>query len=199
MQFTRPLRSPATQLVRQTLLSQGPQTTSTLHTLLHSSNTPLPARPAPSNFLSGASRRGASPPSSSKAFPGQQASAEGSWSVSYLKKQVLKGMEERGEVVKITRGKWERAHPQSTGSSSSPSAGAAAVEADGAAGAGGKSATAAKSQHKHEEEHVWVVASEWQRVVAEGANARRETKLKRTEEREQKVGEELKRDYGVEL
>lgn len=102
-------------------------------------------------------------------------------------------MEERGEVVKITRGKWERAHPAGL----SPSSSVAAAEGEGAGA--GKSATAAKSQHKHEEEHVWVVASEWQRVVSEGAQSRRESKMKRIEERELKVGEELNRDYGVQL
>lgn len=100
-------------------------------------------------------------------------------------------MEERGELVKITRGKWERAHP--------PGALPATTTAAANAEDGSKSATAAKSQHKHDEEHVWVVASEWQRVMAQGADARREIKRQRTEEREQQVGEELNRDYGVQL
>jgi hypothetical protein len=104
-------------------------------------------------------------------------------------------MEERGEVVKVTRGRWERAHPPGALPTASSSA---AAEAEGGGG-GGKSATAAKSQTKHEEEHVWVVAEEWQRVTAEGAKGRREAKESRREQREQAVGEELKRDYGVQL
>lgn len=71
-----------------------------------------------------------------KRFAGEKESADGVWSVSYLKRKVLKGMEERGEVVKITRAKWVKM--------------------------GGELAEA--TPKGKEEEHVWAVARTWEHM-----------------------------------
>lgn len=85
----------------------------------------------------------------------------------YLKTKVLGGMAERGEVIKLTRARWEKLSTGSTGSATSAStSGAAATERPAAQTAATASATAAKEQSKHEEEHVWVTKGMLEEAVA---------------------------------
>lgn len=73
-----------------------------------------------------------------KRFAGETESGEGEWSMSYLKKRVLKGMEERGEVVKVTRKRWAKMRGEGEG----------------------------KEKGK-EDEHVWAVTSVWEEMSRE--------------------------------
>lgn len=93
-------------------------------------------------------------------------------------------MHQRGEVLKLTRGKWERAL-------AAPSSPSGVVVED--------SKTSVKGLQKHEEEHVWVVREEWERVSKASAEVRAREKESRRQERDGMVGQELKREWGVEM
>ena len=147
----------------------GPHTTKALHSALHSLPMPLPNRPPPSNFLSGVARAqrsfldpNARQKNLAKVPPGAVESSDGQWSMSYLKRKILTHMESRKEIIKITRGKFERLSsieplPQpDTTSKMTPGGG-------GGGGAVAKAAAAAAA--KHNEEHVWVLGDEWRELV----------------------------------
>lgn len=138
----------------------GPQTTGNLHATLHSLYpASLPVRPPPSSFLAGARRTlqarklGIAPsslPLTRDNFPGKDESSAGRWSMSYLKNRVLKPMEERGEVLKLTRGRWDRLAPSTD--APEETADDAVSAATGKQG-DGKGKKTAKRDY---EEHVWV-------------------------------------------
>lgn len=91
----------------------------------------------------------------------------------YLKTKVLEGMHARGEVLKLTRSRWERAQAlkeaQAKGQAadSTTTTTAAAIEE-------ASSATAVKELHRHEEEHVWVTKDMWA-PLKEVVKSRKET------------------------
>ena len=65
--------------------------------------------------------------------------------------------------------------------------------------AGATAGAQQKGQQKHEEEHVWVVGEEWQKVLETSKERRDAEKAARRAERDQGVGAELKRDWGVSM
>ncbi|KAK4701162.1 hypothetical protein P7C70_g5075, partial [Phenoliferia sp. Uapishka_3] len=193
----------ASSLVRKTLLQSappshppGPLTTHSLHSTLHSLHpSSLPARPPPSSFLAGARRTlqarqlGVAPsslPLTRDNFPGKDESANGSWSMQYLKKRVLRHMEERGEVLKITRGRWDRLAPGGEVEAESR-----AVELEESVGKGKKTAK------RETEEHVWVTREMWDERSRNGKEDREKLgEVKRGLDRVQ-GDRELKEKYGM--
>lgn len=177
----------------------GPQTTHSLHALLHSpqSSVILPSRPPPPNFLSGLKR--SNPTTSNNHYPraststlssgkdnssrqmGFKESSNGNWSMSYLKKNILKQMMEREEIFKVTRGKFDNVSKRSSSLSSSSSIAEAAEEvAEAVVGSlqsivgtktskkGKKSSsnsTSLKKSTGEEDEHIWVVADTWRSML----------------------------------
>lgn len=125
---------------------------------MHASTTSLPARPAPRNFLAGVARQSGPRHQTQRAvllagkkqFPGQAESTDGQWSKTYLKRIVLQQMEGRGELCKLTRGKWDRL------GALLPVSGAEPVAAG----------TSSPASIKELEEHVWVEKEEWVSRVA---------------------------------
>ena len=130
---------------------------------------PLPNRPPPSNFLSGVvrSQRDYLDPNSrqknsAKISPGALESSNGQWSMSYLKRKILTHMESRKEIIKITRGKFERL------SSIEPIAKAdltSKMTTGGVGGGGAAAKVAAAAAAKHNEEHIWILGEEWRNLV----------------------------------
>ncbi|KAM0751189.1 hypothetical protein T439DRAFT_325339 [Meredithblackwellia eburnea MCA 4105] len=138
---------------------KGPQTTQNLHAALHALPTPLPPRLPPSSFLRGArrvqeARSQGIPPSqlasSSKSWPGKEESSDGKWSMAYLKKVVLAGMEQRGDLRKVTRRKWESLLGESAAIKEHKE------EVIQASGEKGK-----KKVQREEDAHVWVPKEMW--------------------------------------
>ncbi|GAA5879120.1 hypothetical protein JCM8547_008373 [Rhodosporidiobolus lusitaniae] len=156
----------ASSIVRAALRSSGPQTTHQLHALLHSptsqSSVPLPAQIQPfrSSHLSHLS------PSQRRALPASDRAPPppGQWSVAYLKRKVLANLEARGEVVKVTRARWEATQP---GARESRAEAVEAVEAKSAGGKakGGKQSAAAVQSRKEGQEHVWVEGGVWEEAL----------------------------------
>lgn len=109
--------------------------------------------------------------------------------MSYLKHRVLKPMEERGEVLKITRGRWDRLAP-----GSSAAAEAAAAEAQPGKQGDGKGKKTAK---REDEEHVWVTRAMWDERSAAGKSSREQaSEAKRSSDRV-KGDRELREKYGL--
>jgi len=170
----------------------GPCTTQSLHSILHSLPEPLPSRKPPSNFLQGITRSllpESAQKVASKAFPGQSESTEGTWSMRYLKQGLLARMEERGEIVKLTRSKWENL----SGTTSTP------VETEQVEEVKGLNKKQTKNQAqqaaKKEAEFVWVVKDEFEKAMRD----RRENGDSGRTPKDTKKGEEdLKRRYGLE-
>lgn len=106
--------------------------------------------------------------------------------MSFLKKKVLHGMESRGEVLKMTRAKWDKVAARGT----------PAGEADAATAVGGEgqSARSAKGVRAKEEEHVWVVRSLWEEALAKGPSGR---ELAEREARRTQGEEQLREEYGL--
>lgn len=179
-------------------LPAGPQTTRVLHNILHETHpASLPPRPPPRNFLTGSRRLvearelGIAPaalPSvlgRERFFAGQIESSEGRWSVAYLKKKVLRQMEERGEVVKVTRAKWDKLAPDSEGGKESG-------EEEMKAGPKGK-----RTARREEEEHVWVAKEQWDERWALGKDAREATKEANIATGRVEGAKELRKAYGL--
>ncbi|KAI5479588.1 hypothetical protein MNV49_003325 [Pseudohyphozyma bogoriensis] len=182
-----------TSVVRSALVQYGPQTTRTLHDTLHTSFSPLPARPPPAHFLSGARRQQQQPPAfsdrassaaggASKTFPGEEENSQGSWTMNYLKHRVLKGMEDRGEVIKLTRSAWDKLNPAE--------AGVVGEGEEKAKDVKGKSGAKAS-------EHVWVSMEVYRQKKAESRAWREQDSSARREVREQEAERSLKEGYGL--
>ncbi|GAA5878455.1 hypothetical protein JCM1840_002590 [Sporobolomyces johnsonii] len=174
-------------------------TTQTLYSRLHATGQPLPSRPPPPNFMRGAARSDPSRPVSRKppTYPGQEESSNGRWSMSYLKRHVLAGMENRGEIVKLTRHKWETV-AAAAGIPTKPVAADEPETTDDAVKAEPAPATATskgKTQaQKKESDHIWVLKEAWlaaSRKAAEGQPTKRE-------KRDDKEERELREKYGLE-
>ncbi|GAA5976931.1 hypothetical protein JCM11641_002201 [Rhodosporidiobolus odoratus] len=183
----------AASIVRSTLLELGPMTTQSLHAHLHApTSAPLPAQVQPftNSHLSSISpsARRATPHS---AFPLPEAPQDGQgWSMSYLKKKILAGLEEKGDIVKITRGKWET-------TAGLKGARQEAVESVTAGGAGGKGKGKGKVQQskKEEQEHVWVHRELWERACLR-FEEEKQASVKSGEKAEQ-AETELRSSYGL--
>jgi hypothetical protein len=90
----------------------------------------------------------------------------------YLKTKVLGGMQARGDVLKMTRARWERAQQAQARAASQHDQGQNVVAEDIAAAATAgngatttteaTSATAVKELTRREEEHVWVTRDMWE-------------------------------------
>ena len=130
---------------------------------------PLPNRPPPSNFLSGVvrSQRSQLDPNSfqknsAKIAPGALESSDGHWSMSYLKRKILVHMESRKEIIKVTRGKFERL----SSIDPTPQADLISKMTPGGGGGGGAAAkAAAAAAAKYNEEHVWILGEAWRDLV----------------------------------
>lgn len=94
-------------------------------------------------------------------------------------------MAQRGEVIKITRGKYLNASGLSS-TSSGPK--------DAAAASGGQ-----KELQKHEEEHVWVLGEEWARLLGQSRARREAEREQRRQQREMKVPGETEKEWGVRM
>lgn len=144
-------------------------TTHTLHALLHAPGTILPARPPPRNFLAGMVRtqnvrdRVRQIPKD-KQFPGQDQSKDGVWSITYLKNIVLKEMEEKGVLMKIPRGKWQRMQgiEKSQTDKAVPVEVQEVVVGETKKGKAGKNAAA-----KEADKHVWIIKEDYATLMAE--------------------------------
>ncbi|SGY40349.1 BQ5605_C003g02357 [Microbotryum silenes-dioicae] len=111
----RPLCHKATKIVADALRAQGPLTTQSLYDVVHATHpSSLPARPLPNRYRMGHTR----PPASIMEMrrqqreqvdlPREKGDTDGTWSMAYLKKKVLAGMLEKGQVVKMTKIKWDK-------------------------------------------------------------------------------------------
>lgn len=79
--------------------------------------------------------------------------------MSYLKKVILKDMEARKEVIKLTRGKYERV----AAVSSTTSGPIASTSTEGLSPAGIKAATA--NLLKYNDEHIWFLSDAWIKLL----------------------------------
>jgi len=105
--------------------------------------------------------------------------------MSFLKKKVLHGMEVRGEVLKMTRAKWDKVNARGTPEGEA---------AEAAVGTEGQSARSAKGVKAKEEEHVWVLKDLWAEALAKGPSGKE--LAERAARREQ--GEiDLRKEYGL--
>lgn len=147
----------------------GPVTTHVLHTLLHADGAVLPARPPPRNFLAGMIRQQNARDNvrqipKDKEFPGQSNSAAGVWSITYLKNNVLKEMEEKGVLMKITRGKWDRMQNGPTSMIAKPEEPIVIGESTEVSTKKGKSAKSAAA--KEADQHVWIIKEDYAALMA---------------------------------
>ncbi|SCV67037.1 BQ2448_5683 [Microbotryum intermedium] len=115
MSAHRPLCYKATKIVADVLRTQGPLTTQSLYDIVHSTHpASLPARPLPNRYLTGHSRDVASVMRMRREhrqaddLPREAEDTDGTWSMAYLKRKVLAGMQEKGQVVKMTKIKWDK-------------------------------------------------------------------------------------------
>jgi len=97
-------------------------------------------------------------------------------------------MEVRGEVLKMTRAKWDKVTARGT-----PAA-EAADQTAAAGGAEGQSARSAKGVKAKDEEHVWVLKDLWQDALAKGPSAK---ELAERAARREQGEEELRQEYGL--
>ncbi|GAA5928680.1 hypothetical protein JCM1841_002963 [Sporobolomyces salmonicolor] len=160
-------------------------TTQTLHARLHQLGEPLPSRPPPANFLQGAGRNDPSRTRSRKppVYPGKDESSDGRWSMSYLKRHILAGMEGRGEIIKLTRHKWE-AVAAAAGIETKPADPEVAPETPTTVKAEPLSKSQAQAQAKRESDHIWVLKSMWteaSRKAAENQPSKRVQRAVRDE------------------
>jgi len=103
----------------------------------------------------------------------------------YLKQGLLARMEERGEIVKLTRSKWENL----SGTTSTP------VETEQVEEVKGLNKKQTQQAAKKEAEFVWVVKDEFEKAMRD----RRENGDSGRTPKDTKKGEEdLKRRYGLE-
>ncbi|BGP13589.1 hypothetical protein JCM10213_008726 [Rhodosporidiobolus nylandii] len=182
--------SSAASVVRQTLLESGPLTTQALHSILHAPTAaPLPAQQLP--FPS--ALRTALPRQERSHTPLRAPQDGDKWSVTYLKKKVLAGLEAQGDVVKTTRHRYEVL------------AGLAAERKEAleeaAAASKGKGKGKAQQSKKEEQEHVWVHRELYERAATRFAEAHAEDLELQAQQRaaKQARGEkELRDSYGLE-
>ncbi len=104
--------------------------------------------------------------------------------MSFLKKKVLHGMEVRGEVLKMTRAKWDKVSARGT-----PEGEAAAAEPTE-----GQSARSAKGVKAKDEEHVWVLKDAWTEALARGPSGK---ELAERAARREQGEDELRKEYGL--
>ena len=124
-------------------------------------------------------------------FPGKDESGNGTWSMQYLKRRVLKPMEERGEVLKMTRGRWEKEAPGSEVASLDE------TTVDETQGETKADAKGKKSAKRDNEEHIWVTRDMWEERRAMGTDGReRLTEAKVAAERAE-GDSELRAKYGL--
>ncbi|GAA6026759.1 hypothetical protein JCM8097_005840 [Rhodosporidiobolus ruineniae] len=182
-------------VVRQVLREAGPLTTQALHAKLHASsaNTLPPQRqPFATSHLSHLS------PSQRRLIPKDELPPAprdtNQWSMTYLKRKVLAGLEAQGDVVKTTRSRYEHLAGLTAGRKE-------AVEARAAA-TGGKGKAAAQASKKEEQDHVWVHRDAWEEAVLrsqrEQAQVGEAEKAQRRREGAGKVEGQLRESYGLE-
>ncbi|GAA6016918.1 hypothetical protein JCM10207_007846 [Rhodosporidiobolus poonsookiae] len=191
----------AAQIVRQTLRELGPSTTQALHAHLHRpAAPPLPAQQLlfPTAHLTSIS------PRQRRHMPPEELRPPGEgdgWSVKYLKTRVLGGMEEMGQVRKVTRARWEAAAGLSGGGGAAEAPGTrAGAGQEGAGDEGGEtSAAPSSSSKKDSQEHLWVLADVWARATRR-PRTEGEVQAQRTagDARRRAAERELRREYGLE-
>jgi hypothetical protein len=155
-------------------------TTRALHVALHapsadaSTSTILPSPLPPRSFLERYAR---------SRNPAASAPEEtGTWSVSYLKKRLLKEMETQGQVVKLTRGKWDKLLADA---SSTPATKSAAVDEK------------TKGSKKEEEEHVWMHGGVYKNTLKQAAGAREARAAARALLAEENGEQSIRAEYGL--
>ncbi|GAA5885371.1 hypothetical protein JCM16303_006022 [Sporobolomyces ruberrimus] len=157
----------AFRVVRDALLKRGPSSSQGLHAYLHSLPSPLPARLPPADFLSSPSRPLQSlakleAKQSKLAFPGKRDSTGGKWSMRYLKRQVLDSMQEEGEILKITKARWDSLK-QPLAENRGPEAGNIKVSETYE---GGEEQGLATTSRKDDGDFVWILKTQVDETIA---------------------------------